>query len=211
MSPLLASSVWFERGWTLQELLAPRAMLFFTQDWSPYRGCSSSNHKEDGFVLAELERVTNIGQHYLTDFHPGTHDARSRHQWASMRRTTRPEDMAYSLFGVFNLHLPVLYGEPKENALGRLLAEIISKSGDISVLDWVGEASPYHSCFPTHIAVYRTLPFPSSHVDQIQSSTPNDHELVSFQSLDALLASLSKLDPHILLIGDLSCHASSIV
>ena len=192
----LSSSVWFERGWTLQELLAPRAMLFFTQDWSPYRECSSSNHKEDSIVLAELEKVTNIARHHLTDFHPGTDDARSRLQWASTRHTTRPEDMAYSLFGVFNLHLPVLYGEPKENALGRLLAEIISQSGDLSVLDWVGEASPYHSCFPAHIAVYRTLPFLSSHVDQIQSSMLNVHELVSSsQSLDALFASLSKFDP----------------
>ena len=193
----LSSSVWFERGWTLQELLAPRAILFFTQDWSPYKACSSSNHKEDNIVLAELEKVTNIARHYLTDFHPGTNDARSRLQWASTRRTTRPEDMAYSLFGVFNLHLPVLYGEPKENALGRLLAEIISQSGDISVLDWVGEASLYHSCFPAHIAVYRTLPFPSSHVDQIQSSMLNGQELVSSsQSLDpALFASLAKLDP----------------
>ncbi|KAI6041265.1 hypothetical protein EDC04DRAFT_2506843, partial [Pisolithus marmoratus] len=59
-----------------------------------------------------------------------------RLQWASLRRTTRPEDVAYSLFGIFNLHLPVLYGESAKNALGRLLAEIISQSGDISVLDW---------------------------------------------------------------------------
>ena len=192
---VLASSEWFERGWTLQELLAPRAMLFFTRSWSLYGDQTSKNHKEDHSILAELEEVTNIVPHYLTDFHPGTDDARSRLQWASTRRTTHPEDMAYSLFGVFNLHLPVLYGEPKENALGRLLAEIVSQSGDISVLDWVGEASPYHSCFPAHIAVYRTLPFPSSHVEQSQSSTPNDHELVSFQSLNALFASLSKLDP----------------
>ena len=191
----LCNSVWFERGWTLQELLAPHAMLFFKQDWSLYGDQMSTNHKEDHRVLAELEKVTNIAPHYLTDFHPGMDDARSRLRWASTRRTTRPEDMAYSLFGVFNLHLPVLYGEPKENALGRLLAEIISQSGDISVLDWVGEASPFHSCFPAHIAVYRTLPFPSSHAE-IQSSMPNVHELEpSSQSLDALFASLSKLDP----------------
>ena len=170
-------------------------MLFFTQSWSLYGDQMSTNHKEDHSVLAELERVTKVARHYLTDFHPGTDDAQSRLQWASMRRTTHPEDMAYLLFGVFNLHLPVLYGESKENALGRLLTEIILKSGDISVLDWVGEPSPYHSCFPAHIAVYRTLPFQSSHVDQTQSSMPNDHELVSPQSLDALFASLSKLDP----------------
>jgi len=192
----LSSSAWFERGWTLQELLAPRSMLFFTQDWVLYGDQMSTNHKEDRTILTELEKVTNIARHHLTDFHPGTDDARSRLQWASTRHTTHPEDMAYSLFGVFDLHLPVLYGEPKEKALGRLLIEIISQSGDISVLDWVGEASPFHSCFPAHIAVYRTLPFPSSHADQIQSSMPDVHKLMSpSQSLDALFASLSKFDP----------------
>jgi len=197
----LSNSVWFKRGWTLQELLAPRAMLFFTQDWSPYGECSSSNHKEDtSIVLAELEKVTNIPRSYLTNFRPGMDhdDARSRLQWASTRYTTRPEDMAYSLFGVFDVHLPVLYGESAERALGRLLTEIISRSGDISVLEWVGEASSFHSCFPTHIDVYRTLPSPSSHADQIQSSISNVHELVPpSQSLDKLFTSLSKLGrPH---------------
>ena len=131
----LSNSVWFKRGWTLQELLAPHSILFYTQDWSLYRNRVSSNHKEDTIVLAELAKVTNIPSHYLTEFYPGMGDARSRLQWASACRTTCPEDMAYSLFGVFNLHLPVLYSESKENSLGRLLAEIISQSRDISVLD----------------------------------------------------------------------------
>ncbi|KIN99767.1 hypothetical protein M404DRAFT_964384 [Pisolithus tinctorius Marx 270] len=56
-------------------------------------------------------------------------DARSRLRWASSRRTTRPEDVAYSLFGIFNLHLPVLYGESAESALGRLLGKVISYHG----------------------------------------------------------------------------------
>ncbi|KAI5989859.1 hypothetical protein EDC04DRAFT_2588175, partial [Pisolithus marmoratus] len=134
-------SEWFRRGWTLQELLAPRTVLFYTQDWSLYRNLTCSNHKVDATVLEELERETGIQSRFLTDFSPGMDDARSRLQWASLRCTTRSEDIAYSLFGIFDLHLPVLYGESVEKALGRLLAEIISQSGDISVLDWVGEAS----------------------------------------------------------------------
>ncbi|KAL4065807.1 hypothetical protein V8B97DRAFT_1982079 [Scleroderma yunnanense] len=187
----LSSSIWFERGWTLQELLAPHTLLFFTQDWLLYKDLTS-NHKEDNTVLAELAKVTNIASHHLTDFHPGTDDARSRLQWASTRRTTRPEDMAYSLFGVFNLHLPVLYGEPRENALGRLLAEIISRSWDISVLDWVGEASPFHSCFPAHIAVYRTLPCPASYTGKAPPSSFNAYEL---EALNVLFHTLSTIDP----------------
>lgn len=90
-----------------------------------------SNHKADGVVLEELERATGIAFRFLTDFTPGMDDARSRLQWVSSRRTTRPEDIAYSLFGIFNLYLPVLYGESAEFALGRLLDEVISQSGDI--------------------------------------------------------------------------------
>ncbi|KAI6155055.1 heterokaryon incompatibility protein-domain-containing protein, partial [Pisolithus tinctorius] len=150
----LGNSEWFRRGWTLQELLAPQTVLFYTQNWSLYKDLTPSNHKTDVAVLEELERVTGIETRFLTNFSPGLDDARSRLQWAALRHTTRPEDIAYSLFGIFNLHLPVLYGEPAENALGRLLSEIISQSGDISVLDWVGEASSFHSCLPAHITSY---------------------------------------------------------
>ncbi|KIM55201.1 hypothetical protein SCLCIDRAFT_97094, partial [Scleroderma citrinum Foug A] len=131
----LTSSGWFKRGWTLQELLAPRTMLFFTRDWTIYRGVAS-NHKANSIIIDELEQATGIVSRHLTHFRPGVEDARSRLQWASKRCTTRPEDIAYSLFGIFSLHIPVLYGESAENALARLLAEVIKKSGDTSILDW---------------------------------------------------------------------------
>ena len=153
----LSRSEWFRRGWTLQELLAPRSLLFFTRDWSLYQGISS-NHKENGIILSQLEQATGIMSRHLTNFHPTVDDARLRLQWASTRYTTRPEDISYSLFGIFGLHLPVLYGEPAGNALGRLLAEVISKSGDTSILDWVGQSSGFHSCLPATIAPYQTLP-----------------------------------------------------
>ena len=157
----LTSSEWFKRGWTLQELLAPRFLLFFTRDWSLYRGISS-NHKENNAILGELEQTTGIMSGHLSSFRPGVDDARRRLQWASTRCTTRPEDIAYSLFGVFGLYLPVLYGESAENALGRLLAEVISQSGDTSILDWVGQPSAFHSCFPDSILPYQTpLQLPS--------------------------------------------------
>ncbi|KIN99737.1 hypothetical protein M404DRAFT_55223, partial [Pisolithus tinctorius Marx 270] len=126
------TSQWFGRGWTLQELLAPRTILFYTRTWSLYKNIESSNHKTDAAILEELAGATRIESRFLTDFTPGMDDARSRLRWASSRRTTRPEDVAYSLFGI----LPVLYGESAEFALGRLLGEVISQSGDISMLDW---------------------------------------------------------------------------
>ncbi|KAI5981313.1 heterokaryon incompatibility protein-domain-containing protein, partial [Pisolithus albus] len=132
----IGSSEWFSRGWTLQELLAPRTVLFYTRNWSLYKNLTSANHKKDAAVLEELESVARIEPRFLTDFSPGMDNARSKLQWASLRRTTRPEDVAYALFGIFAVHLPVLYGESAEHALGRLLTEIVSHSGDISVLDW---------------------------------------------------------------------------
>lgn len=56
----------------------------------------------------------------------------------SAHHTTWPEDVAYSLFGISDLHLPVLHGETADKVLGPLLAEIILQSGDVSILDWVG-------------------------------------------------------------------------
>ncbi|KAI6151466.1 hypothetical protein EDD17DRAFT_1133845 [Pisolithus thermaeus] len=173
------TSQWFRRGWTLQELLAPQTILFYTQNWSLYGDPTSSNHKSDANVMEELEKATGIESRFLTNFSPGMDDARSRLQWASSRCTTRPEDIAYSLFGIFDLHLPVLYGESAEKALGRLLAEIISQSGDISVLDWVGTASPYHSCFPADISSYQTLPLSPSQPHTEELSLTINHQSAS--------------------------------
>ena len=69
-------------------------------------------------------------------------------------------DIAYSLFGIFDIHLPVIYGERKQNALGRLLSDIVARSGDITALDWVGRPSEFHSCLPADITSYKAPPRP---------------------------------------------------
>ena len=185
------------RGWALQELLAPRTALFYVRDWSLYRECSSSNHKKDAILLRELEDSTGIAQQYLTNFDPGIENARSRLQWASERHTTEPEDIIYSLFGISNVYLPIILGESAEHALGRLLAEIVTQSGDISVLSWVGEGSTFNSCFPTHISSYRFAcgaSFPLCAID-LQASMSNTTDLRPFEAWHKLFNSLSKLDP----------------
>ncbi|KAI5980614.1 hypothetical protein EDC04DRAFT_3152250 [Pisolithus marmoratus] len=190
----LGNSEWFSRGWTLQELLAPPTVLFYTQNWSPYKNLTSSNHKPDATVLEELERATGIDPQFLTGFSPGVDGARSKLQWASLRRTSRPEDMAYSLFGIFNLRLPIMYGEPAEQALARLLGEVISRSGDISVLDWVGEASSFNSCFPAHIASYRSLPSPPPQLNaEEHTSKISQQPIPSSTALQTLYRSLAEL------------------
>ncbi|KAI5984639.1 hypothetical protein EDD15DRAFT_1718049 [Pisolithus albus] len=173
-------SIWFKRGWTLQELLAPRRVLFYAQDWSLYKNCTSSNHKSDATILTELRRATGIGELQLKNFSPGVHDVRSKLLWASTRYTTRAEDIAYSLFGIFQVSLPALYGENTPGALGRLLEDIISRSGDVSVLDWVGEASSFHSCFPTDLTPYKTvsrMQLPSGSSTYNSADLESGHEL----------------------------------
>ena len=71
------------------------------------------------------------------------------------RVATKQEDMAYSLFGMFDVSIPVTYGEGQQRAMGRLLQEVLTRSGDVSILAWTGKASDYNSCLPAEISVYR--------------------------------------------------------
>ncbi|KIK42088.1 hypothetical protein CY34DRAFT_162479 [Suillus luteus UH-Slu-Lm8-n1] len=151
-SGALASSKWITRGWTLQEFLAPNIILFYRSNWTPYLDDHSDNHKE--FIMKELKDVTGIDSRFHVAFRPGMKDPREKLQWASKRVTEKPEDIAYSLFGIFGVHLPVIYGENKQKALGRLLEEIVAQSRDISVLDWVGKSSEFNSCLPADITMY---------------------------------------------------------
>ncbi|KAG2745544.1 hypothetical protein P692DRAFT_201076752 [Suillus brevipes Sb2] len=164
-SGALANSAWNTRGWTIQEFLAPNVVLFYQADWTLYLDDRSPNHKKSIAIMRELEDSTSIDAQALVAFRPGMSDAREKLQWASTRVTTLQEDIAYSLFGIFGVHLPVIYGEAKQNALGRLLQEIVAQSGDISALDWVGKSSQFNSCLPADITAYKplssTLSFPS--------------------------------------------------
>ncbi|KAH7905814.1 hypothetical protein BJ138DRAFT_1164011 [Hygrophoropsis aurantiaca] len=152
----LAKSAWSTRGWTLQEFLAPRVIRFFAKDWTPYLNDGSLNHKGSTMIMRELENATGIAAQALLDFRPGTTGVRQKLQWASTRITTVQEDVAYSLLGIFDVTLRLNYGEKKQKALGRLLEAIVSQSGDIATLDWIGQPSEYNSCLPTDISAYET-------------------------------------------------------
>ncbi|KAG2362818.1 hypothetical protein BDR07DRAFT_1460684 [Suillus spraguei] len=120
---------------------------------------STDAHKESVNILGELERSTGINARALVDFRPGTTGILEKLRWASKRDTTREEDIAYLQFGIFGIHIPVIYGEKRQNALGRLLQYIIAHSGDITALDWVGQSSNFNSCLPTNISSYKALPY----------------------------------------------------
>ncbi|KAG1743006.1 hypothetical protein EDB19DRAFT_1850017 [Suillus lakei] len=150
----LARSTWNTRGWTIQEFLAPNIVLFYQADWTLYLDDRSPNHKESFTIMRELEGTTGINARALVAFCPGMRDTREKLRWASNRVTTLQEDIAYSLFGIFSVYLPVIYGEKKQNALGRLLQEIIAHSGDIMPLT----GSEYH---PSLIAVSQLISPPT--------------------------------------------------
>ncbi|KAG1796589.1 hypothetical protein EV424DRAFT_1594776 [Suillus variegatus] len=152
------SITWNTRGWTVQEFLAPHTVRFYRADWTLYLNDRSPNHKTSLAIMQELEDSTGIDAQALVAFRPGMRGAREKLRWASSRVTTLQEDIAYSLFGIFHVHLPVIYGEKRQNALGRLLQEIIAHSGDITPLDWIGKASEFNSCLPADITSYKASP-----------------------------------------------------
>lgn len=160
----LRESVWMTRGWTLQELLAPPIIRFYYEDWTPYLNNTSLNHKESTDIMQELEDATGVAAHDLLAFHPGLANIRVKLRLASTRETTVSVDMAYGLFGIFGLTMPVIHGESQQNALGRLFQEIVARSGDVDCLSWVGRPSEFNSTFPDHIQVYQHAPHTVPHV-----------------------------------------------
>lgn len=119
---------WVKRGWTLQELIAPRHVEFYDMSWS--MRASKASHTRF------LSEVTRISVPVLED---SSNLSRvliaKRMSWASRRETTRVEDMAYCLLGLFDINLPMIYGEG-EKAFMRLQEEIAKQSCDLSLLAW---------------------------------------------------------------------------
>lgn len=123
----LANSRWFKRGWTLQELVAPSTVWFYDSSWR-YLGSKDDLQKE-------LEEITSIDTDVLTKGTIETISIARRMSWAAKRQTTRIEDQAYSLLGIFDVNMPLLYGEGKR-AFTRLQEEIMKISDDQSLFAW---------------------------------------------------------------------------
>ncbi|KAG2345954.1 hypothetical protein BDR05DRAFT_97821 [Suillus weaverae] len=180
-SGTLATSDWTTRGWTLQEFIAPKVILFYQNNWTLYLGDHTPNHKKSFAIMQEFKVATGIDLPASPAFRPSMSGAREKLRWASTRITTRQEDIAYSLFGIFGVHLPVHYGVKQDTALGRLLQEIVARSGDITCLDWVGRPSDFNSCLPASITSYEAPPckLPLLSDDQIQSSVSSLRKTVA--------------------------------
>ncbi|KAI9571640.1 hypothetical protein HD554DRAFT_1801390 [Boletus coccyginus] len=150
-------SIWNTRGWTYQEYVASQVVQFYTEDWKPYLGLDIFNHKESPIILSEMEQAMNLATQELATLQPGLERTREKLYLASRRETTREEDMAYSLFGIFNIAIPVIYGEGTQ-AVGRLLEYILTRSDNVILLAWTGRcSSSQHSYLPTDLTVYNEI------------------------------------------------------
>ena len=139
------SSDWFTRGWTSQELLAPKTMYFFDRYWR-FLGTKDT-------LSAQIQKVTGIEAQYL---HGDVSQAclAVKMSWLARRQTTEVEDMAYCMFGLFGINTSVRYGEG-EGAFIRLGQELImQKPPDESLFAWrnsriasSGLLAPWPTCY----------------------------------------------------------------
>ncbi|KAG7285646.1 hypothetical protein NEMBOFW57_010275 [Staphylotrichum longicolle] len=121
------NSRWFTRGWTLQELIAPPMVEFYAHDWREI-GTKFSLRKV-------ISKVTGIDIRVLEGADPSTCHVAERMSWAANRETTRVEDAAYCLLGIFKVHMPLIYGEG-QRAFYRLQKEIMKTTEDYTMLAW---------------------------------------------------------------------------
>lgn len=108
-------SRWFNRGWTLQELLAPKSVEFFS------KGRKRLGDKHS--LERQIQQITGITAKALQGSPLNEFSVDERMRWAERRDTTKEEDQAYCLLGIFDISMPLIYGEGKDNALSRLREE----------------------------------------------------------------------------------------
>jgi hypothetical protein len=120
-------SEWFTRGWTLQELIAPACLVFFATDWSDIGSKRS--------LANVVSDITNVERSVLLRMRGVDISVAKRMSWAANRKTSRIEDRAYSLIGLFGVSLPIIYGEG-ERSFTRLQMEILKTSNDQSIFAW---------------------------------------------------------------------------
>ncbi|KAK4160895.1 hypothetical protein QBC43DRAFT_303488 [Cladorrhinum sp. PSN259] len=149
----LAGSRWFTRGWTLQELIAPSKLNFYASDWSFFGTRAELSY--------DLEEITSIPEEFLHGdglFFKAS--IAQRMSWASDRTTKRKEDMAYCLLGIFDVSVPILYGDP--HAFTKLQHAIMAKIRDDSILAWglelTGTASAHQSTEAVSAGVFAAGP-----------------------------------------------------
>jgi Heterokaryon incompatibility protein (HET) len=132
------ASRWWTRGWTLQELIAPTIVEFYNSGWKSI-GIKRS-------MASTISEISGIDIGVLRGNDPLSCNVAQRMSWAAKRETTRIEDMAYCLLGLFDVNMPMLYGE-RERAFRRLQEEIMKVSEDYSLFAWVTKETHVYPSF----------------------------------------------------------------
>ncbi|KAF2971524.1 hypothetical protein GQX73_g2053 [Xylaria multiplex] len=144
---------WFSRGWTLQELIAPKHVEFYDRDWR----CFGSKMQ----LAHILSWITGIDSDVLKGGSLDQVLVGRRMSWAANRQTRRVEDMAYCLLGIFDINMPLLYGEG-EKAFTRLQEEIIQSSNDLSIFAWtaaLGDKRSFRSLWASSPSEFKSCQF----------------------------------------------------
>jgi hypothetical protein len=137
-------SDWFNRGWTLQELIAPQVVEFYDKDWVRFGekvSYTNTNYTRNNRIwsvreVSTLSEITGIPHELLFEGRPKeTYSVAQRMSWAANRVCARTEDIAYCLLGLFDINMPLLYGEGRK-AFARLQEEIIKTTDDHSIFAW---------------------------------------------------------------------------
>jgi len=109
-------SRWFTRGWKLQKLLVPASVEFFSK-----KGDKIGNKK---LLERYIGKITRIPVKALRGSPLSSFSITERISWQESRETTRKEDKAYSLLGIFEVYMPLTYGEGRGNAFKWFWEEI---------------------------------------------------------------------------------------
>jgi hypothetical protein len=148
---------WFGRGWTLQELLAPAHVQFYDRTWV-YIGSKET-------LVEHISAITGIPKGYLVGKTLASASVAMKMSWAARRETKRIEDRAYSLLGIFDVNMPLIYGEGMK-AFRRLQEEIIKYCNDLTIFAWETQAdmrqqlvSPLATSPEEYAASYDIHPF----------------------------------------------------
>ncbi|PQE27774.1 HET domain-containing protein [Rutstroemia sp. NJR-2017a BVV2] len=172
-------SEWFTRGWTLQELIAPTSVVFFAKNWIDIGSKRS--------LANAVSDITNVELSVLLRMVDRDISVAKRMSWAANRKTSRIEDRAYSLIGLFGVSLPIIYGEG-ERSFMRLQMEIVKTSNDQSIFAWEDSGRCSQDAFASSVdqfsgsSDYSSTPL-ASYLEQSEDGTSNlrmDYSLTNF-------------------------------
>ncbi|KAG8215008.1 hypothetical protein J3R82DRAFT_8414 [Butyriboletus roseoflavus] len=182
--------IWVTRGWTLQEMIASKRLRFYSKRWTLLEEAEDFDtdeeegkisissfryrarlvdHRANDIWKDALVNTTGVPVEDLVNFKVGTRDIRSRLLWAARRTTTKVEDMAYCLLGIFDISLPAMYGEGPR-AFFRLQEELMKRTGDVSLFDWSGRSSSVNTFLASGPECYMIPNLPDPALDDSTDS-----------------------------------------